>query len=464
MSASLRQLAGVVLLLAVLLGLFIAAESGQRQLAEASRRIEAAAQRERALGEVLQLVIQAESSQRGYLLLADPAYLAPYADARARIGPALARLQQLYASADRSTQADVERVQRLTRSRFEQLQGTLDLYQARGRAAAVSVMRSDAGQRTTAQVATLVGDIQAQETEDMFTASRAWRSHRWSNFALRTAALLAGIVLLWWLRRLVLQHVHSKEREAAAPAARQAELERMVERRTADLSELSTQLQSVAEAERAALSRELHDELGGLLVAARMDVSWLEQHLSSQDPAVQAHFRRVHQALQAGVDLKRRVVEELRPTLLDNLGLVPALRWLLAETCRRAQLSCSERYPEALDCNPEAAIAIFRIVQEALTNVLKHANAKRIGLELEHQGGALQIRVHDDGVGINVRQPGALGRSHGLAAMRHRAQALGGRCSVERGVEGGTEVRVRLPLERIRRAAQSQDCAADAPA
>ncbi|MBV9697545.1 MAG: CHASE3 domain-containing protein [Gammaproteobacteria bacterium] len=460
MSPSARQLAGVVLLLAAFVGLFIGAESGQRRLADASRRMENAAQRERALGELVQLVSQAESAQRSYLLLADVQYLAPYGEARAKIQPALTRLQLLFSSADPAVRADVGRVQRLTRQRLGQLQDALDLYRERGRSAAVALARNDVGQGVTAQIATLVGDIQAQETEDMFAASRAWRSDQWSNLALRSVTLVAGIVLLWWLSRLVLQHLHAKELEAALLAERQAELERLVAGRTAALTELSTQLQSVAEEERAALSRELHDELGGLLVAARMDVSWLEQHLHSEDPAVQSHFRRVHQALQAGVDLKRRVVEELRPTLLDNLGLVPALRWLLAETCRRAQLSCSERYPsEALDCTPEAAIAIFRIVQEALTNVLKHAHARSIALELERTEGWLHILIRDDGVGVGThRRPRT--RAHGLAAMRHRAQALGGECVAEQPPGGGTEVRVRLPLERVLRAVTPECVAA----
>src|SRR5262249_15153043 len=144
-----------------------------------------------------------------------------------------------------------------------------------------------------------------------------------------------------------------------------------------------------------------HDELGGLLVAARMDVSWLEERLASSDPEVLEHFKRVQDALLAGVDLKRRVVESLRPTLLDNLGLFPALRRQVADSCGRAGIRCIERYAkEELNLNPEAAIAIFRIVQESLTNILKHSRARNVEIIVEPRGNWLAVQIRDDGIGL----------------------------------------------------------------
>jgi len=252
------------------------------------------------------------------------------------------------------------------------------------------------------------------------------------------------------LGRLAVRQVRSREREAAELAQRHAELEQLVEQRTAELSELSTHLQSLAEQEKSALSRELHDELGGLLVAARMDVSWIEDRLHAQDAEVRAHFRRVHEALQAGVDLKRRVVENLRPSLLDNLGLFPALRSQVADACSRAGLRCTERYPDEEDVRltPEASIIVFRIVQEALTNIVKHAGARTLEVSIELRAPWLVLRVRDDGVGLPLERLRAL-RAHGLAAMRQRATGLGGQWQVHRPEAGGTEIEVRLPLERV---------------
>jgi signal transduction histidine kinase len=435
-------------MLAAIAGLFIAATTGQHQLEEASRRIEQAARRAHALGEDMQLLTQAESGQRGYILLGDPSYLVPYEDAVEKLPAALQRLNAAFTSSDPNVQADVDEITKLSRDKFAEMRETLDLYRSRGRGAATALIRSDYGQRTMSQISQRVGRIQAAETYDMLDASRSWQGNRWLHYGLLSAAAAACVFLVFMLRRVILRYVSSKEREAHDLAERQTELESLVKQRTEDLSELSTQLQLVAEKERAALSRELHDELGGLLVAARMDLSWLEEKVGSTDPDIKAQFKRVHDALQAGVDLKRRVVEYLRPTLLDNLGLLPALRWQVADSCGRAGLNCTERYPkEELNLTPEASIAIFRIVQESLTNILKHANARNVEVSIDTMGDWLVIRVRDDGVGLPADRRRAL-RSHGLAAMRHRANGLGGEWRIDRA-ERGTEIEVRLPMMRI---------------
>jgi signal transduction histidine kinase len=444
-----RQVIVVGLLLAAIVGLFVAATSGQHQLAEASHRIEQAARRAHALGEQIQLLSQAESGQRGYILLGDPTYLGPYEDAVEKLPATLQRLDAAFASSDPSEQADVDEIAQLSRSKLAEMRETLELYRSRGRGAATALIRSDYGQRTMSQISQRVGRIQAAETYDMLDASLAWHSNRWLNLGIMSGALAACVFLVFLLRRLVARYIYSKERETQEFAERQTELEQLVKKRTEDLSELTTQLQTVAEKERAALSRELHDELGGLLVAARMDLSWLEEKVGSDDPDIKGQFKRVHDALQAGVDLKRRVVEYLRPTLLDNLGLLPALRWQVSDSCGRAGLNCVERYPsEELNLIPEASIAIFRIVQESLMNILKHASARNVEVSVDIIGEWLVIRVGDDGIGLPADRRRTV-RSHGLAAMRHRAIGLGGEWRIVRAERGGTEIEVRLPLAGI---------------
>jgi signal transduction histidine kinase len=147
------------------------------------------------------------------------------------------------------------------------------------------------------------------------------------------------------------------------------------------------------------------------------------------------------------VELKRRVVENLRPSLLDNLGLFPALRWQVADSCGRAGLKCTERYPpEELQLTPEASIAVFRIVQEAITNVVKHAHAHSVEVCLEHRASWISVRIRDDGVGLPRPQPL---RTHGLSAMRHRVHGFGGQWQLRAAPGGGTEIEVRLPAERV---------------
>jgi signal transduction histidine kinase len=450
-----RQFLILGLLLASVVFLFIAAESGQRQLAEASGRVEKAARHEHALGNLQEILSRAESGQRAYILLGERKYLATYQEGFESLGATLQQLTHEFEDASPADRAVVAEVERLSRVKFDEMGESIKLYQDSGRNAAIAFIRGDLGQRTMTEITDRIAGVEAQETDAMLAASRSWRTDRWLNLAIRIAIGAATLFLVFLLGRQVLTYIRSKEREAEESAEREAELERVVKRRTEDLSELSTQLQSVAEKERSTLSRELHDELGGLLVAARMDVSWLEEKLPSSDADVQAHFKRVHDALQAGVELKRRVVENLRPTLLDNLGLFPALRWQVSDLCGRAGLNCSERYPNAeLNLSPEAAIAIFRVVQESLTNIVKHAKARNVEVSVDTQGDWLVISVKDDGVGLPLDRRRTL-RSHGLAAMRHRATGFGGEWRIARSAERGTQVEVRLPLKRIAAATPS---------
>jgi len=180
-----------------------------------------------------------------------------------------------------------------------------------------------------------------------------------------------------------------------------------------------------------------------------MDLSWLQQRMPTTDPAIEQRFKRIHDSLSAGVDLKRRVVEELRPTLLDNMGLFTALRWQFKETCRRTGLRCTETIPEAeLKFSPDAAIGVFRIAQEALTNILKHAEAKSADLAISIVEDTFTLRISDDGKGIPKNRVGT-STSHGLASMRHRIDGLGGVWEVRSPSSGGTVVTALIPLARM---------------
>ena len=449
MRSVVRQILVVALLLATVVGLFVAAQLGQQRLEEAGARITLGAARQQALADVWQLLQQAESSQRGYILLGNASYLTPFQEASAAVDGALRQLDAAYAGAGGATHADITQLEQLSTAKFDEMRRTIELFGISGREAALQVIRTDVGATTMAQINDLVRKIEALDGAEAVAAARGWQVSRWTSIATTSAALLTSTGLLLLLTRLSLRQLRSKQRETEQLEARQAELEQLVERRTEELSQLSTHLQSVAEQERAALSRELHDELGGLLVAARMDLSWLEERIGSADPEVRGYFKRVQDALQSGVDIKRRVIESLRPTLLDNLGLVPALRWQVAESCERAGLKYRERYPqEELQLNSQASIAVFRIVQEALANVLKHAQASAVEVSVEALEPWLLVRVRDDGVGVSPERLLKLG-AHGLSGMRQRARAFGGHWHVQRPATGGTLIEVRLPLGRV---------------
>jgi signal transduction histidine kinase len=188
----------------------------------------------------------------------------------------------------------------------------------------------------------------------------------------------------------------------------------------------------------------------------KMDVSWLQKRSpSALDPDLQSRWTRVLKVLDDGVDFKRRIVESLRPTLLDNMGLLPAVRWVTEETCSRAGLHCSESYPEIEPLlADDAGIMVFRLVQEALTNIVKHAHASEVTVQLAMSDTELTVVVTDNGIGISNERRDAIG-SHGLATMRHRVRSFGGSLEIEPLVPSGTQLRARLPLALILRPQQS---------
>jgi len=216
-----------------------------------------------------------------------------------------------------------------------------------------------------------------------------------------------------------------------------------LERRASELSALSTHLQQLAETEKAELARELHDELGGLLTAAKMDLSWLQSRVTDQS-AVQQRLQQLGAVLDQAMDVKRRVVEELRPSLLDHFGLAVALRSYLEGLCGQAGLECDALIEVEEPVAADIAIGVFRIVQEALLNVVRHAHARHVRLELRGRSASYLLRLQDDGRGMDLSDS-RVRFSHGLTGMRHRVWALGGRIALESAPGAGTAVEVVLP-------------------
>ncbi|HTC52291.1 MAG TPA: sensor histidine kinase [Steroidobacteraceae bacterium] len=214
-----------------------------------------------------------------------------------------------------------------------------------------------------------------------------------------------------------------------------------------ELSELAANLQRYAESEKVLLARQLHDELGGALVGAKMDLAWLRRRIGSTDPEVIARWERLERALETGIAFKRRVVEQLRPTLLDNLGFYAAARWLVEETCAAAGLKAELELPLPEPQLPkDVGIALFRILQESLRNVTRHARATRVSISVvTNPDNVLRMVVLDDGVGLAADRLRALG-SRGLGSMRHRMRAIGGEFQVQSVAGKGTEITVLAPL------------------
>jgi signal transduction histidine kinase len=433
----------ILVLAGLLAGLVVLFESRYQHLTELSVRITRTQDRQKSLAEFRRLISEVEASQRGFLLAEDSAHLELMRGALPRISVALRELEKSYSrDALPEGAVAVRQLEVLSVERLGQLRHGLELYASQGSGPAAANIRERTGLKTSNALRDAVRTLDVAESERLVTALSLWlhdlRTTRWAmgGAALLNALLLAslGVFLFREMRR--------KSREST-------ELHRLVDARTAELATLSSYLQNVAESEKQALARELHDSLGGLLVATKMDVAWLRRRLRAADPELENRFERIQEALDRGVDLKRRIVENLRPTLLDSMGLFSALRWQFGETCGRAGLNCTDNLPaDELALLSEASIALFRVAQESFTNILKHSQATSAELQVTMNDGLFVLSVRDNGRGMTQDEK-LLRFSHGLSGMRHRIQALGGRWQALAREHGGTEIRVEVPLANV---------------
>ena len=439
----------VLLVLGFLFSLFLIAEFGRTHLKDAAEQVRQSQARRILVGDLQQLLTDAESGQRGFLISGEPRYLEPMTYAAKRINQIADELVASYAEEDPAIGESVRRLRYVAGEKMGEMNASVALARENGPAAALALTRTEAGQETMERFRTLARAITDYEAARVDQALITWQRELAFVRLLNVVATSINIALVLMAVGVVFRDLRRRVRDGASLKARHDELERESTARTAELNQLYGHLQTMQEEERARLSRGLHDELGGVLLAARMDVSWLQRHWGDGEKTALERLARIQKALDEGIDLKRRVVEELRPTLLDNMGLVAALRWQLDESCRRSGLKCTEKFPEDEPTFSRAgAISLFRVVQEALTNVVKHAKATEVEVALEIAGDDVLLYIRDDGIGV---QPDATQRAkaHGLAGMRQRISVLGGTLQVDRAPGGGTEIRVRLPLANV---------------
>jgi len=433
------------LIVSFLAALFFVTGEGHERLQQAGERLQKSAAREQGIEALQNSLAQSVGAQHGFLLTGDQRFIDSYDRVVAEVEPRLENLRLAYVGSDADL-GQVRDLHVLIGKRLADLSMILAIQRSQGVPAAVALVKSSVGSDTGAMIGGILDHLRDRETVEHNAAAAHWDSSLIYSRWITLSGTIFNMLLVFVASRLVWLDMRRRTALTAELRDQKLQLERQVEDRTRELVELSTHLQNVAEREKASLARELHDELGGLLVGARMDISWAEQHLAADDADLKVRLNRVQQSLAAGVDLKRRIIEELRPTLLDNVGLFAALRWQMKETCGSAGLKCIESYPdEEPRFRSEASIALFRIAQEAFSNILKHAGAKTADISLDMDDETLLLRIADDGIGIPVGQFMAIA-SHGLASMRHRVRALGGRLDVRSPASGGTLLIVQIPI------------------
>lgn len=215
---------------------------------------------------------------------------------------------------------------------------------------------------------------------------------------------------------------------------------------TEQLRNLSSHLQSVREEERTNIAREIHDELGQVLTVLKIQVTLLSKELRKDQFNIRERMESVARLLEETVESVQRITSELRPGILDELGLVPAIEWQAQEFNNRTNIDVEYNLPkEEIILDQSKATAVFRIFQEALTNIARHANASKIKIVLEQSDGHLKLKITDNGKGITQNQINNP-KSLGILGMKERALVFGGTVTIKSTMDIGSIVELGIPL------------------
>ncbi|MFC5478913.1 CHASE3 domain-containing protein [Massilia suwonensis] len=390
------------------------------------------------------LVTDAESNLRGYFLSDSPSYLGSVQGAPVQIDQQLRKLSVLLAD-NPSQQKNLAQLRTLVERQLRMMNEALTIYRDGGLKEILTITGAPS-EGDSDEIRLQVVIMLSEQNELLNARSAAFYGQYRHAVILGMGINAAAIVVLLLFYQLVQRSFTARARAEHALQLANEQLESTVARRTEQLSVLSRHLIHVSEEEKSKLARELHDEMGANLTAIGLDLASLSEQLRASRPDLAPMLARARATLVDTVQLKRRIVEDLRPSLLDNLGLAAALQSYCEDYARVTGLDCDVLIDGEVDsAGPMHAIALFRIVQESLNNIAKYAQARSVIVHLAREDDALALEVTDDGIGI---APDALTRSksHGLLGMRERALLLGGKLDVEAGVNGvGTCVRARIP-------------------
>jgi signal transduction histidine kinase len=431
------------LLLALLAALVLIGinEAGYAESTGALDRIEKYTRTRNGVNRLLQHVLDAETGSRGYLLTGDPRYLEPYNAASTEINQQLDRLRGAYAP-DSPEAGTLNALALNVQRKLAEMDLSVRMRKQGNEEAWKSVLLTDLGKEhmdaIRAQAARLIDSASVGIAVAQDQVERSLRFARAGIAIGSTAALLAFSLYLRQTTRLKL----AGEQQQAALQQERDLLETQVRERTASLAQLATHLQQVREEERGHLARELHDELGALLTAAKLDVARLKSKVGGQSPELSQRLQHLTETLNSGIALKRRIIEDLRPSSLANLGLTAALEILAREFSERSGIEIASSL-EPVQLDESAQLTVYRIVQESLTNVGKYAEARQVQIGLREYSNHIEVEIRDDGKGFEVRN--ARPSTHGLAGMRHRVEAAGGRLTVSSQPGQGTRILASLP-------------------
>jgi signal transduction histidine kinase len=396
------------------------------------------------LARMVRRVADAESGQRGYLLANRVDYLTPYRNASRDVHDSMAGLRRLYTElGDSDSQAALGELAAEVEAKLSEMDEIIRIQDTGNKNAALELVLTGIGRDHMETIRRLADALINTENQRVSAGlTTVFGTLARNRLGVATMTALSLLVLAMYLRQRRLADQQRAEQQRAIQVERDR-LEIEVRHRTLELTELARHLETAREDERARLARDLHDELGALLTAAKLDVARLRPKLQQHAPDLLPRVAHLVETLNSGIALKRRIIEDLRPSTLNNLGLLPALEILCAEAAERLGVPVHTRF-EPVAMLPSADLTAFRLVQESLNNIAKHAGATEVTVRVAVLDRRASVSVRDDGGGFDPTQ--VKHASHGLVGMRYRVEAEQGHLTVQSAPGMGTLIQAVLPL------------------
>ncbi len=428
--------AGMAILISILVASYMQASSGL----DAMKQFAISSQHMSHLDQLHLLFLEMQSTARGYALTREPSYLDSYRETVEKIHDSLQIVEQDYQDELRPEAKDLIKKAHVMATRMDIMIGHLEHGEPPDKAG-------------FEQGSLEMNDFKRQHDRmksEMLSRNMNHIADSISRFkSARTTSVLLAIASLLLLVTAISQKQKKQKLQDKLHEILEAENERLeleVRHRTEELTSLATYLTNVRETEKLDLARELHDELGALLTAAKLDADWIERTLLPESHSLVAQrLSRLRQSLIGGITLKRRITNNLQPALLYDLGLIEALRVLIEEFRGGEEtIEIQAELPETEPELPEAvSLSLFRIVQEGLTNIRTYARARHVHVSLRITPTNIELSIEDDGVGFDIDSP-KIAR-HGLAGIKHRVFTHGGVLDIRTAPGAGVKLRAVLP-------------------
>jgi signal transduction histidine kinase len=395
---------------------------------------------------------EAESAQRGYLISLQNKYLPVNEKA---IEPQVNSMQQVLRALEKHVDASGEAEQRYAEllkdiaadveGKSAELQMSVTLAHKGNMEAPMQMVNAEESQQRMNQFMQRTQAFMDSMNKDIASMmERRANTMAAGRFSVAASILLVLVLLVLSVKKLV-EEIVDRDRLSKKLETDVVNFEQKLEERTSMLKTLAVDYQYDVERERRKLARELHDEMGSILTATKMDISWVLRKIKDASPEASEKLNRTLRYLDQGIELKRRVVQDLHPSLLTTFGLIPALKALIESAADRNQWELDMELPdEGTPISEALGLIAYRLVQETLTNATKYAQATKVSVHLQVDDRYLKLEIADNGKGMDLTQGYEV--THGLKGMQHRVTAIGGKMQIDSEPGKGMFTLALIPL------------------